>query len=144
MDFMRGCYFRDTRKIPVTVYRGYYFRVGVIFAMNVQWWKTRKLPPTRKFPSLRYANGSFSLTYHMYIPSEGYGPFRRLDPRLHSGIRTYDLKKAWPLSTLPLQWSVSLKAVNTKVCIQMNRKRQSDVIPLPIIGGARPVTGEEI
>ena len=48
-DITRECYFRDARAIYIAVYRGCYFRVGVIFAIIVWSRKTRKLPPRENF-----------------------------------------------------------------------------------------------
>ena len=48
-DISRGGNFHDTAPISFIEAYGFYFRVGVIFAMNKKALKTRKLPPRENF-----------------------------------------------------------------------------------------------
>ena len=48
-DISRGGYFHDTTPVSFIKARGFYFRVGVIFAMKTKARKTRKFPPLENF-----------------------------------------------------------------------------------------------
>ena len=53
-DISRGGNFHDTTHISFIKAGGFYFRVGVIFAMKNKSAKNAKITPSRKFPRLQY------------------------------------------------------------------------------------------
>ena len=61
----RWCYFCDTSAIYIAVYRGCYFRLGVIFTRNAQSRKTQKLPPHENF---HIYSSVFTCTYVVILP----------------------------------------------------------------------------